>query len=185
MKTRFDIEINWKTIITVVAVIMAAAAVIIVPKLLETEEGPKEITAADIAVQAAERFFTLEYTGREKWAESICEISTDGGCRYNKEVLGPALFEIFERNQTVSKTTVSSVELIKVVEEDFTGRPLYLYKATIELSELWPGFNPDALTNPHLMIVEIEGEWKFDKLLNDVEIHRLYESLETEGNQDE
>ena len=183
MKTRFDIEINWKTIITVVAVIMAAAAVIIVPKLLETEEGPKEITAADIAVQAAERFFTVEYTGREKWAESICEISTDGGCSYIADTLGHALFKRFERNQTVSNATVTTVEFVIEIPEIFTEIPLYIYKTSVELDEMWPWF--DVIEDTHLVILENDGEWKFDKFLTDVEIQQLYRSLEREKNQDE
>lgn len=177
---RTEIQINRSTVVAFFLIVIILLGVVFIPKILENQ-SPQEITGEDIAVMAAERFFTVEYTGQTKWEDQLCEISTKGGCNVIRELLSPAFWPTFEQHQTVSKATALDAELVATREESLSGRTLYIYKIPIEISELWPGMESDPKYDPHPLVLQVDGEWKFDMMLTDDKLDQLYAELAEEG----
>lgn len=176
------------------ALLLAALFAAVFPWLRNRAEPlflPDENSPQMAAKRGAEIFYSLDYRqSHEEWVESLCSVSTEGGCAL-AELAAPNLWAALQEAKTRTKAQVeviakhprSGAEGAAQVKSDdiasFSEDPTQVWELYITLSEPLPGQSITKDT-AYAAVVQEEGTWKFERILMEAETAG-WDSVKTEN----
>ena len=132
-----------------------------------------DLEASQAAVRGAQAFYTLNYlTGQEKWLADLCAVSTESGCAFDRNLVGPGLWDQLAAAQTNTTAQATAQDKVRQqVDPVRANAPMQVWRLQIQLSAPWSvQKTPQTDFSALAIVVNESGLWKFERFVTEEEL---------------
>ena len=150
-----------------VFIVIAVTLYALVPGVFAWFSQPKPAELA--ASEGAQAFLSTDVDlGRNAWEKAVCQVSSADACTVFKNTFATMIWAGVEKNQIRQTCQAVGAKLVRDVSTEDEQRQIW--QVTLDCTNL--NTNEISAGDLHVSVVNIKGDWKFERILFEQEVQR-------------
>lgn len=170
------------TFLILLIIFLTGAGILLIQQFSHQSSGgaatpsPEETEITNAAVAGTQAFFQINVNeGKDVWLKRFCAASTENGCAFVR-MRADRLWQKYQEAKTSVQAEVHALERVSTTASE------QVWRVAIQLTEPLPGSNKIE-DEAYVLVVKMDGGWKFDRFLLEPEVQVLKERTNQKGQQ--